>query len=180
MHQIKADKLPKCKLKDKGALVHTLCKMSGDEEALLYIAFEDLFESMLLFTTESGYIKLVSGAEFDTNRSQIAATKLEEGDKVSGVTSLTASNVLSGTGKVILLTEKGLSLGFPLGEVSELKKTSRGVKGISLEKGDSLAFSTVVGQNDETFYYNGKQLNAKRVRNRKRAAKGQKASLELP
>lgn len=179
MHQIKADKLPKCKLKDKGALVHTLCKMSGDEEALLYIAFEDLFESMLLFTTESGYIKLVSGAEFDTNRSQIAATKLEEGDKVSGVTALTASNVLSGTGKVVLLTEKGLSLGFPLSEVSELKKTSRGVKGISLEKGDSLAFSTVVGQNDETFYYNGKQLNAKRVRNRKRAAKGQKASLGL-
>lgn len=178
MYQVKADKLPKCKIRDKGALVHTLCRISGDEEALLYIAFEDLFESMLLFTTKSGYIKLVSGAEFDTNRSQIAATKLEAGDEVSGVSCLTASEVLSGTRKVILLTEKGLSLGFLLGEVSELKKTSRGVKAISLEKGDQLVYSTVVDLDAEYFSYHGKQLNAKRVRNRKRAAKGQKATLE--
>lgn len=178
MFQIRADKLPKCKIKDKGALVHTLCRMSNDEDALLYTAFEDLYESMLLFTTKGGYIKLVSGAEFETNRSQIAATKLEAGDEVCGVSVLTAGDVLAGVKKVILLTAKGLSLGFPVGEVSELKKTSRGVKAIALEAGDSLAFSTVVEQEAETFEYEGKTLNAKRVRNRKRAAKGQKANLE--
>ena len=178
MFQIRADKLPKCKIKDKGALVHTLCRMSNDEDALLYTAFEDLYESMLLFTTKGGYIKLVSGAEFETNRSQIAATKLEAGDEVCGVSVLTAGDVLAGVKKVILLTAKGLSLGFPVGEVSELKKTSRGVKAIALEAGDSLAFSTVVEQDAETFEYEGKTLNAKRVRNRKRAAKGQKANLE--
>lgn len=86
--------------------------------------------------------------------------------------------MLAGVKKVILLTAKGLSLGFPVGEVSELKKTSRGVKAIALEAGDSLAFSTVVEQDAETFEYEGKTLNAKRVRNRKRAAKGQKANLE--
>ncbi len=178
MFQIRADKLPKCKIKDKGALVHTLCRMSNDEDALLYTAFEDLYESMLLFTTKGGYIKLVSGAEFETNRSQIAATKLEAGDEVCGVSVLTAGDVLAGVKKVILLTAKGFSLGFPVGEVSELKKTSRGVKAIALEAGDSLAFSTVVEQDAETFEYEGKTLNAKRVRNRKRAAKGQKANLE--
>lgn len=178
MFQIRADKLPKCKIKDKGALVHTLCRMSNDEDALLYTAFEDLYESMLLFTTKGGYIKLVSGAEFETNRSQIAATKLEAGDEVCGVSVLTAGDVLAGVKKVILLTAKGLSLGFPVGEVSELKKTSRGVKAIALEAGDSLAFSIVVEQDAETFEYEGKTLNAKRVRNRKRAAKGQKANLE--
>lgn len=177
MHQIKADKIPRCKMRDKGTLVHNLCKMSNDEEALLYMAFEDMFESMLLFTIKSGYIKLVSGAEFETNRLQIAATKLDEGDEVCGVTVLTASEVLAGTKKVILLTEKGLSLGFPVSEVSEFKKTSRGVKAIALEKGDSLVFSTAVDQNAETFEYEGKVLNARRVRNRKRAAKGQKATL---
>lgn len=177
MHQIKADKIPRCKMRDKGTLVHNLCKMSNDEEALLYMAFEDMFESMLLFTIKSGYIKLVSGAEFETNRLQIAATKLDEGDEVCGVTVLTASEVLAGTKKVILLTEKGLSLGFPVSEVSEFKKTSRGVKAIALEKGDSLVFSTAVDPNAETFEYEGKVLNARRVRNRKRAAKGQKATL---
>ncbi len=178
MHQVRADRIPKGKIKDKGALVHTLCKLSGDEEALLYIPFEDLFESMLLFTTKGGYIKLVSGAEFETNRSQVAATKLEQGDEVSGVVSLTASDVLSGMKKVILITEKKLSLGFPLSEVSELKKTSRGVRAILLDKDDKLVFSTVVDANAETFSYKGKELNAKRVRNRRRAAKGQKANLD--
>ena len=86
----------------------------------------------------------------------IAATKLDADDEVVGVIMLSASDVLTGTKKVILLTKDGLSLGFPLSEVSELKKTSRGVKGITLEKEDTVA---------------------RRVRNRKRAAKGQKANL---
>ncbi len=177
MHQVKADKIPRCKLRDKGTLIHNLCKMTNDEDALLYIAFEDLFESMLLFGTKSGYVKLVSGVEFDTNRLQVAATKLDADDKVAGVTALSAADVLAGNKKVILLTEKGLSLGFPVNEVSEFKKTSRGVKGIALEKDDQVAYATVVDPDAETFEYDGKNLNAKRVRNRKRAAKGQKATL---
>lgn len=178
MHQVKADKIPRCKIRDKGTLIHNLCKMTNEEDALLYIPFEDLFESILLFGTKSGYVKLVSGAEFDTNRLQVSATKLDDGDCVAGVTVLSASDVLAGGKKVILLTEKGLSLGFPVNEVSELKKTSRGVKGIALEKDDLVAYATAVDANQETFEYEGKVLNAKRVRNRKRAAKGQRASLE--
>lgn len=177
MHQVKMEKVPRCKMKDKGTLIHSLCKMENDEEGLLYVSFEELFESILLFVTKNGYIKLVSGAEFETGRQMIAATKLDADDEVVGVTMLSASDVLTGTKKVILLTKDGLSLGFPLGEVSELKKTSRGVKGITLEKGDTVAFATVVHPAAETFEYEGKTLNARRVRNRKRAAKGQKANL---
>ncbi len=178
MHQVKADKIPRCKIRDKGTLIHSLCRMDNDEEGLLYIGFEELFESMLMFTTKSGYIKLVSGAEFETGRLQVAATKLEDGDLLVDVSALTASEVLSGTKKVIILTEKGLSLGFPVGEVSEFRKTSRGVKAIALDKKDSVAFATLVPPDADTFEYNGKVLNARRVRNRKRAAKGQNANLE--
>ena len=177
MHQVKMEKVPRCKMKDKGTLIHSLCKMENDEEGLLYVSFEELFESILLFVTKNGYIKLVSGAEFETGRQMIAATKLDADDEVVGVTMLSASDVLTGTKKVILLTKDGLSLGFPLSEVSELKKTSRGVKGIALEKEDTVAFTTVVHPAAETFEYEGKTLNARRVRNRKRAAKGQKANL---
>ena len=177
MHQVKMEKVPRCKMKDKGTLIHSLCKMENDEEGLLYVSFEELFESILLFVTKNGYIKLVSGAEFETGRQMIAATKLDAGDEVVGVIMLSASDVLTGTKKVILLTKDGLSLGFPLSEVSELKKTSRGVKGITLEKEDTVAFATVVHPAAETFEYEGKTLNARRVRNRKRAAKGQKANL---
>ena len=177
MHQVKMEKVPRCKMKDKGTLIHSLCKMENDEEGLLYVSFEELFESILLFVTKNGYIKLVSGAEFETGRQMIAATKLDADDEVVGVIMLSASDVLTGTKKVILLTKDGLSLGFPLSEVSELKKTSRGVKGITLEKEDTVAFATVVHPAAETFEYEGKTLNARRVRNRKRAAKWQKANL---
>ncbi len=176
MYQVKAESIPRCKLKDKGALIHTLCKLDK-ETVVLYTAFEQLFEAQLLFTTKKGYIKQVSGAEFETNRSVINATKLEEGDEVVGISLLSSREVLSGNLKVIILTEKGLSLGFPLSEVSELKKTSRGVKAITLEKNDSVCFATALEPNTDTFVYLDKALSAKKVRNRKRGDKGQKAQL---
>jgi DNA gyrase subunit A len=176
MYQVKAEGIPRCKMKDKGVLIHNLCKLDK-ETVILYTSFEQLFESQLLFTTKAGYIKQVSGAEFETNRSQIAATKLEDKDEVVSISLLSAGEVLSGSLKVIILTEKGLSLGFPLSEVSELKKTSRGVKGITLEKNDSVCFTVAVNPNAETFQYNDKTLSVKKVRNRKRGDKGQKAVL---
>lgn len=177
MHQIKAADIPKGKIKDKGALIQTLCKV-GKENILLYTSFEELFESQLVFTTQYGYIKQVSGAEFETIRSTINSTKLESGDKVINVSMLSAKEVLSHNMKVILITEKGLSLGFSLDEVSELKKNSRGVKGIQLTKDDFVTYCTVVESGRETFVYNGKELNAKKVRNRKRGQKGHNANLE--
>lgn len=177
MYQIKAAGIPKCKIKDKGTLIHSLCKVDK-EDILMYTSFEALFESQLLFTTKNGYIKQVSGAEFETNRNMISSTKLEADDLLIQVTMLTAADILSGDNKVIILTNKGLSLGFALEEVSELKKTSRGVKAITLEPNDYAVFITVCKTNTETFVYNEKTLSAKKVRNRKRGAKGQKAQLE--
>ena len=177
MLQIKASAIPKGKSKDKGVLIQSLCKMEK-EEVLLYTAFETLFESQLVFTTKSGYIKQVSGTEFETNRQSIASTKLDAGDALAGVTLLNEQDILAATErKVILLTQKGLSLGFSLDEVSEFKKTSRGVKAITLEKGDTVAYATVVSPDEETFTYDGTNYSAKKVRNRKRAAKGQNATL---
>ena len=176
MYQVKAEAIPKCKMKDKGTLIHTLCKLDK-ENVILYTSFEQLFESQLLFTTRKGFIKQVSGVEFETNRSQINATKLEDGDEIIAINLLTAGDILAGNHKVIILTEKGLSLGFPLSEVSELKKTSRGVKAITLEKNDTVCYATALSPTEETFEYNGKTFNAKKVRNRRRGDKGQKATL---
>ena len=176
MYQVKAAAIPKCKIKDKGVLIHTLCKVDK-ENILLYTSFEFLFESQLVFSTKLGYIKQVSGVEFETNRSQIAATKLENEDQIISILMLSAGEILAGDRKVIILTEKGLSLGFSLEEISEMKKTGRGVKSIDLDKNDSVAFTAIVKASDETFLYNGKELSVKKVRNRKRGQKGQKAQL---
>lgn len=178
MHQVKAMAIPKGKMKDKGILIHSLCKV-GKEEILMYTSFESLFESQLLFATKHGYVKLVSGAEFETIRSTIAATKLEAEDEVVAIMMFSAEQLLHHEQKVIMLTEKGLSLGYSIREVSELKKTGRGVKGIDLDAKDHVAFVTVVEVSAETFEWDGHTYSAKKVRNRKRAAKGQKASLSL-
>jgi DNA gyrase subunit A len=176
MYQVKAESIPRCKMKDKGVLIHTLCKLDK-ETVILYTSFEQLYESQLLFTTKAGFIKQVSGVEFETNRSQIASTKLEEKDEIIAINLLSGHEVLEGTLKVIILTEKGLSLGFSLSEVSELKKTSRGVKAITLEKNDAVCFAAALHPNTDTFVYNDKTLSAKKVRTRKRGDKGQKATL---
>ncbi|MGB4661136.1 MAG: DNA gyrase C-terminal beta-propeller domain-containing protein, partial [Mobilitalea sp.] len=176
MFQVKAEAIPKCKIKDKGTLIHTLCKLDK-ENVILYCSFEELFESQLLFTTKKGFIKQVSGAEFETNRSQITATKLEDSDEVIAINLLSAHDILANNQKVIVLTEKGLSLGFALSDVSELKRTSRGVKAITLEKNDTVSFAVSLNQNAETFLYKEKEYSAKKVRNRKRGDKGQKAVL---
>ena len=178
LYYIKAQAIPRGRIRDKGVLVQTLCK-ADKEDVLLYTSFETLFESQLLFTTRQGYIKLVSGIEFETNRSCIGTTRLEDGDTIAGLLLLSAADILNGSMKVVILTEKGLSLGFPLTEVSELKKSSRGVKGITLDAGDFVLFASAFRPEEETFQVNAKTLSVKKVRCRKRAAKGQKAALEV-
>ena len=171
MYQIKAMNIPKGRSRDKGVLIQSLCKI-GHEDALLYVDAETLFNSQLLFTTAYGFVKLVSGIEFDTNRLAIASTKLDENDYLAGVTLLTVEDAIAQDRKVIMITKDGLSLGFPLTEVSELKKTSRGVKGIALEKEDLVEYSSVVTPDCEEVTFEQTKYNPKKIRNRKRGAKG--------
>lgn len=176
MYQVKASAIPRCRIKDKGTLIHNLCKLDK-ETVLTYLSFEELLEEALMFVSKSGYIKLVSGIEFDTNRSVIASTKLEDGDETIAIIPLSATQILHGGMKVILMTNNKLSLGFELSEVPELKKTGRGVKGITLEGNDYVTFATAVPQIAESFEMDGNYYSAKKVKLRKRAAKGQKVTL---
>ncbi|MCR5823158.1 MAG: DNA topoisomerase 4 subunit A [Lachnospiraceae bacterium] len=176
MYQVKASQIPRGKVKDKGTLIHQMIKL-GKEEIVLYTGFEELFECSLLFVTESGYVKIVSGIEFDTARLQVMATKLDEGDKVVNIVKLTATDILSENRKVIMMTNTGLSLAYALEEVAEFKKTSRGVRGILLEKNDKVAFTTVVTPTDESFEFKGKEIPVKKLKIRKRGLKGMKISL---
>ncbi len=176
MYQIKASAIPRCRLKEKGTLIHNLCKI-GQETILLYTCLEELFESSLLFHTKNGFIKRVSGIEFETSRSVINSTKLDSGDRLVSIIMLSAKEILEQEQKVILLTKKGLTLGFALSEVVELKKTGRGVKAITLVEGDEVVFTIVLPSLEESFEYNGKRLSAKKIRMRKRGVEGQKVTL---
>ena len=176
MYQLKVSAIPRCRIKEKGTLLQVLTKID-QETPILLVPAEELDNSMLLFLTKHGWIKCVSGSEFYTNRAVIASTKLEEGDSLVGLTALSSAEFGSGKQKVIVLTEKKLSLGFPLEQVNVLGKTAKGVRAITLDKKDSVIYGTSFDINTEEFVYDGKTYNAKRIRNRTRGAKGQNATL---
>ena len=175
MMQVKAEKIPRCRLKDKGILIHNLCKVE-QQDVIFYSSYETLYDSMLLFTTKNGYIKLVSGIEFETNRNLMLATKLEDGDSVISINLLNAGDILAENRRVITITKAGYTLSFPLKEVSEMKKTGRGVKAMTLDKNDRIDFVDVVSPERENFEYKGKTIPAKKIKLRARGGKGQKTS----
>lgn len=176
MYQIKAMSIPRGKSRDKGVLIQSLCKV-GKENILLYISWEVLFESQLLFVSKAGFIKQVSGVQFETIRSCIASTKLAPDDTIAAIVPLTVEDVITPDRKVILITANGSSLGFPLEQVTELKKTSRGVKGITLETGDLVCHAGVVDNDCQSIFFDKKEYNPKKIRNRKRGDKPQKAQI---
>ena len=176
MYQVKVQLIPKTKLKDKGILIHQLIKL-GKEEIILYMGYEELSECSLLFATESGYVKMVAGIEFETTRQQVLATRLDAGDKLVAIKRLTATDILSENRRVIMITNAGLVLSYPLTEVAELKKVSRGVKGILLDKNDKVTYTQVVAPSDETICYKGNEILTGKIKTGKRGSKGKKTSL---
>jgi len=173
MYQLKAAAIPRGRARDKGTLLQSLCKI-GQEEILLYTSFESLFESQLLFTTLHGYIKRVSGTEFDSIRATIASTKLEEGDSIAGIVPICASQILNETMKVILITKKSMALGFNLDDVPEMKKTGRGVRAMQLADGDQIELVICVPQSQESFLFREKKYTVKSIKMKKRGLKGEK------
>lgn len=177
MHQIKALSIPKGKSRDKGILIQTLCKLDKDE-VLTYIAFEDLFESQLLFVTASGYVKLVSGVEFETNRLSVVSTKLDADDKLVCVRPITVDDAIAGDRDVVMITSKGASLRFPLDQVNEFKKTSRGLKGITFtDDSDKLVHADIATPDNDDLVFDGRHYNPKKIRSKKRNDKPTKSKI---
>jgi len=176
MMQVKAEKIPRCRIKEKGVLIHNLCKVE-QQDVIFYSSYETLYDAMLLFTSKKGYIKLVSGIEFETNRNLMLATKLEDGDSVVSIILLNAGDILAENRKVVTISKAGHVLGFPLKEVSEMKKTGRGVKAMTLDKSDHIEYVAVLAPETEEFEYKGKKISSKKVKLKGRGGKGQKISL---
>ena len=82
----------------------------------------------LLFATAQGMIKKVEGTEFQVAKRTIAATKLQDGDR------LIAVKVVNDNQNVVLQTKNGYFLRFPAVEVPVKKNTAVGVRGIRLQR----------------------------------------------
>ena len=171
MYQVKLGDVPAGKLRDKGVPIDNLSKFDGTKEEIRYLVNgERLYGQTLLFATKEAAVKRVSGAEFCTNNRMVAATKLQEGDEVAAIEPVREET------DVILQTDGGVFLRFPLEEIPAMKKASRGVRGIHLNSGEKLEKVYLLGDNP-VVEYKGKNVHLNRLKVGKRDGKGSRVRL---
>ncbi len=146
MHAIKVLDLPMGKFRDKGLLLDTVDKGSKldlkNENLLLIEPMSKIISSKLLFASKGAFIKLVQGQEYDVTRKLIAATKLNDNDKLISV------SLIDDTSTIVMQSEKNMFLRIDALSIPEKKKAAVGVRGMKLSAGDSLTNVYVLHEGD--------------------------------
>ncbi len=170
MHLIKVLDLPFGKFRDKGQPLDNVSNFDATkEENLLIEAISTLKGHKLIFGTKHSMLKMVDGGEFDVAKRTTAATKLAEDDEVLSVFVLQPEDTL------VMQSEKDVFLRIDAATIPEKKKGAVGVRGMKLEKGDSLCAIHVIrpGEN-ETVKVKGKNIALNRLHIGNRDTKGVK------
>ena len=170
MHAVRVKDIPLVKLRDKGTPADNLSNYNSQTEAILLAApMAAVAGAMLLFVTESGMCKRVAGTEFEASRKTIAATKLPEEDRLVFV------GLCGDAEQLALTTGKGYAIRFLLREVSEMKKTAVGVRGMKLAAQDGInAAYLLAGGAEGNLVLNGREYPASRIKLTGRDTKGTK------
>jgi len=170
MHQVKVMDIPFGKFRDKGTPIDNMSNFNSAEEKIVFICDENQFRiATLLFATKLGVVKKVNGEEFLVAKRTIAATKLNEGDELLCV------HIINSKQSVVIQTQGGYFLRFHGSEISEMKKTAAGVKGIKLQKKDVVENVYLFEEGKETkVMYKGKELTLNRLKQSSRGGSGNK------
>lgn len=170
LYQVKVADIPAGKLRDKGIPIENISKYNGKTERILYLtSLNQMLGRKLIFATKMALVKIVPAEEFITNNRAVASTKFQDDDKL--VTVRPASE-----GDVVLQTLDGYFLRFALSEISEVKKISKGVRGMKLERGDELENMYLV-EEDGSILYKKKEIQLNRLKIARRDSKGTKVRL---
>lgn len=171
LHQIKLMEIPSGKLRDKGTPIDNLSKYDGSKEEIIFLTnFGRLTGQILLFATKMAMVKQVPAEEFVTNNRTVASTKLQEGD------SLLTVRIVGTETDLALQSASGMFLRFSMEDIPELKKNSRGVRGMKLGSGDELENVYFVTQQPQ-ITYKEKEVHLNRLKLAKRDGKGSKVRL---
>ena len=170
MHQVKVLDVPYGKFRDKGTPIDNVSNYSSEEEQIIMVCdAEQMRFAHLLFATAQGMIKRVEGTEFQVSKRTIAATKLQEGDRLICV------KVVNDSQNTVLQTRGGYFLRFPASEIPVKKKAAVGVRGIRLQKKDELEEVYLFEEGTESkIHYNEKEVTLNRLKLAKRDGVGTK------
>ena len=170
LHLIKITDMPFGRFRDKSIPLDNLGNYDSSGENIIHIcSLASIQDSMMLFATKTGMLKLVKGSEFDVSKRTVAATKLADGDSIIAI--CTADNF----NQLVLQTENGYFIRFPMMNIPEMKKTAIGVRGISLGSGDSVKAAYPLDSSQEcTIIHNEKELLLNKLKLVNRGGKGTK------
>ena len=170
MHTIKVLDVPFGKFRDKGVPIDNYSNFdSAAERAVGVFALSDVLGEKLLFTTKTGMVKVVDGAEFDAAKKTIASTKLAETDEVISV------SIISKNEYVVLQSKAGFFLKLALSDIPEMKKTAVGNHGMKLGAKDEIEFAYVFNkENSPTITYKEKEMTLSNLKAAARNSKGTK------
>jgi DNA gyrase subunit A len=134
------------------ALIRIEAKMGPNKEDVTWQQ-----ERFLFFTTQQGTVKKTPLGDFgNVRKGGIIAIGIEETD------TLIAVKLTTGQNEVVLITHEGMSIRFSEDDVRAMGRPAGGVRGISLDKGDSVVALAVV-ERDATLLVAGENGIGKRT-----------------
>ncbi len=175
LYHLKVYKIPEASRIAMGKAIVNLISLAPDEKIMATLSTKDFSdERSLAFFTKNGVVKRTNLSEFGSNRSYsgIRAIVLDEGDE------LVSAKIVDKNAKHLLIASYlGIFIKFPLEDVREIGRTTRGVIGIKLNKNDFVVGAVVISDDGNKLLSVsenglGKQTLAEAYREQSRGGKG--------
>ncbi|WQS53832.1 DNA topoisomerase (ATP-hydrolyzing) subunit A [Helicobacter pylori] len=175
LYHLKVYKIPEASRIAMGKAIVNLISLAPDEKIMATLSTKDFSdERSLAFFTKNGVVKRTNLSEFGGNRSYsgIRAIVLDEGDELVG------AKVVDNNAKHLLIASHlGIFIKFPLEDVREIGRTTRGVRGIKLNENDFVVGAVVINDDGNKLLSVsenglGKQTLAEAYREQSRGGKG--------
>ncbi len=175
LYHLKVYKIPEASRIAMGKAIVNLISLAPDEKIMATLSTKDFSdERSLAFFTKNGVVKRTNLSEFGSNRSYsgIRAIVLDEGDE------LVSAKIVDKNAKHLLIASYlGIFIKFPLEDVREIGRTTRGVIGIRLNENDFVVGAVVInGDGNKLLSVSenglGKQTLAEAYREQSRGGKG--------
>lgn len=138
LYWLKTFQIPESGRTAKGKAIVNLLQLQPDENIATALPVKDFSSGYLTMFTSNGIIKKTELSDFKNPRGKgIIAINIDEGDELIAVRTTTGQNDL------IIGTHFGYAIRFNEGDVRPTGRSSRGVKGIKLRKGDKVVSAEV-------------------------------------
>jgi len=173
LYTAKVSDIPLGKIRDKGIPIDNITTYtSNDSSILLLCSQSDLNLFRMIFVSKLSYMKVVDGGEFDVTRKTIQATKLMDDDRLCSV------SILNEQKNIILVSDDGYFLKFPIEQIPEKKKGAVGVRGMKLNKDCRIDKVFYTGNATESVInYNDNEIPSSKIKLANRDSKGTKLRL---